>query len=297
MFSILIPTYDYNVVSLVTDLYNQIINEKIPFEIICFDNDSKSKRNLKNETINTLEFCTFKSLKHNGGRSKIRNLLAESAKFNWLLFLDADVLPVSEFFIKNYLIVLDNKKKSVFYGGLKYTDIRPPANEMLRWVYGKKREEISLEKRMLNPGIHFTSANFLIEKKLFLSHRFDESLVEYGYEDTLLAINLKMNKITIHQIDNPVYHLGLNTSKQFIEKTKDSIDNLLYLQSQKKIKSEDNKLLKKVDFLKKIKLIFPISLFFRIFSNKMEQNLCSKVPSIFIYDLYKLGYICSHLDT
>lgn len=292
MLSLLIPTYNYVAVTLVKSLYEQLKGQNISFEIICFDNGSKSMVNLKNEKINNIEFCVFVSLRKNGGRSKIRNLLADKAKYSWLLFLDADVLPVSEKFIKNYLDTLRIENQNVIYGGIKYDSNIPPDDEKLRWVYGKAREEISLKERQLNPDGYFSSANFLIKKSLFQQIKFDESLIEYGHEDTLLAINLIKKKISINQIDNPVYHLGLDKSKQFVVKTKKSIENLIYLRNQQKISSMDNKLLERFESLKKMKLNHLFSFLFKKFSKTMEYNLYSKLPSIFVYDLYKLGYIC-----
>lgn len=293
MLSVLIPTYNYNVVTLVKSLYDQLKQQNISFEIICFDNGSKSELNLKNEQINSLDFCVFIPLKNNGGRSKIRNLLAEKAKYKWLLFLDADVLPVSKNFIKNYLDSTKINNQNVIFGGLKYDNNKPSDDKMLRWVYGKDREEIPLKIRKLNSSIHFTSANFLIKKSVFQEIKFDESLVEYGHEDTLLAIDLKKKNTPIIQIDNPVYHLGLDENEQFIEKTKKSIENLLFLNNHKRIGVKENKLLKKVNEIKSVRMIHFFSTFFKLFSKKMETNLNSKTPSLFIYDLYKLGYICT----
>lgn len=293
MLSVLIPTYNYLVVSLVKSLHQQLLEQKIPFEIISFDNGSESKLNLKNEEINKINFCKFISLNKNGGRSKIRNLLAQNAKYDWLLFLDADVLPVSENFIKNYLETTNTNIQKVVYGGLKYDDIKPSKDKLLRWVYGKNREEIPLKTRKLNPSQHFSSANFLIDRTVFNKIQFDEELTEYGHEDTLLAISLKNKNIEIHQIDNPVFHLGLDVNKIFIEKSKKAIENLLYLQKQQKINSNEIKLLKSFENLKKIKLISIISFFYKKYSKKMEFNLNSNKPSLFIYDIYKIGYLCS----
>ncbi|MEN8186871.1 MAG: glycosyltransferase family 2 protein, partial [Bacteroidota bacterium] len=63
MFSILIPTYNYSAVLLVKTLQKQLLNQEIPFEIICFDNGSNGEANSDNEKINRLEFCRFKALK------------------------------------------------------------------------------------------------------------------------------------------------------------------------------------------------------------------------------------------
>jgi len=291
MLSVLIPTYNYVVIPLVKPVHQQLIATKIPFEIICFDNGSGSNANILNDEINRLEFCTFISLKKDGGRSKIRNLLAERAKYKWLLYLDADVLPVSDKFITNYIDSAKSIGQKVVFGGLRYED-KPDDDKTLRWVYGKSREEISLKVRKRDPEKHFTSANFLIDKMVFQEFKFDESLTEYGHEDTLLAIELNKKGIHIGQIDNPVYHLGLDKNEIFIEKTKRSVENLFALYQRQKITIQDNRFLEVFDKLKRSKLSKAFSFAFKKYSKNMEGNLNSKKPSLFIYDLYKMGYLC-----
>lgn len=293
MLSVLIPTYGEDVVSLVETIQKQITNLKIPYEIICFDNGSKSKTDIKNNTINSFDFCCFKALEKNGGRSKIRNLLAQNAKYEWLLFLDADVLPVKETFILNYVQTIKNESVKVIFGGLKYYDEKPADSKMLRWVYGKSREEIPLEIRQQNPRIHFTSANFIMAKEVFEQHHFDEELTKYGYEDTLLAMVLQRNAIAIKQTDNPVYHLGLDENKVFLEKTKKAVENIFLLFQNKKITSKDNKLLSVFSKVKNFKIIGLISFLHMNLSGILERNLVSGNPSLFLYDVYKLGYLCT----
>jgi len=292
MLSVLIPTYNYNVVPLVKALYKQMEKQNISFEIICFDNASNSTLNDENEAINKMEFCHFTSLKQNIGRSKIRNLLAQKSKFNWLLFLDADVFPVTGRFIENYLASVKNEEK-VVYGGLKYKDEKPNSSELLRWVYGKNREEAPLKERKITPKNHFSSANFLIHKNVFNTYNFNENITKYGHEDTLLGLELVRNNILITQIDNPVYHLGLDESIVFLEKTKTAIENLFELQKQDKISKLDNKLLKRYSEFKKIKLIKLAAFLFEKNEKMMKRNLISPNPSLFIFDLYKLGYLCT----
>jgi hypothetical protein len=109
----------------------------------------------------------------------------------------------------------------------------------------------------------------------------------------MLAIELNNINISIHQIDNPVYHLGLDENHIFIKKTKKAVENLLMLQDQKKVKPDYNKLLRSFSDVKKIKMKKIFTIFFKISSKKMEKNLVSKKPSLKIYDLYKLSYLCS----
>ena len=292
MLSILIPTYNYEVVSLVSSLIRQLKKQDNPYEIICFDNGSDLDVNTINQEINKLDGCYYESLKKNGGRSKVRNLLAQKAKYDWLLFLDVDVLPVSENFTQNYFDLIIKNSIKVAFGGLKYKE-KPTRDKMLRWVYGKSREEISLRIREKNPQEHFTSANFLIKKEVFIKFKFDESLVEYGYEDTLLALDLKKSNIQITQIDNPVYHLGIDKSGIFLCKTRDSVQNLRNLYLQNKVDSQDFKILKIFEKIKKYKMQRILIHGFQQFSKTMEKNLLSDNPSLLIYDLYKLGYLCS----
>lgn len=296
MLSVLIPTYNYIALDLVKSIHGQLEELNIVYEVICFDNGSQSEANIKNEEINNLNNCHFRGLEKDGGRSKVKNLLAKESKYTWLLFLDSDVLPVSQNFVRDYVEVAKNEKAKVFYGGLKYYKDKPHKNKMLRWVYGKSREEISLKKRNLNSQKYFTAANFLIDKDTFEKIKFDESLLEYGHEDTLFALELEKSNVAITQIDNPVFHLGLDNDEIFIEKTKQSIENLICLENQGKITLKDNKLLKFNNILKKIKIRTLLSMLFEKYSKDMEKNLNSGAPSLFVFDLYKIGYLCSIKD-
>jgi len=55
MLSVLIPTYNYNVVPLVKALYVQLEKQNILFEIIIFDNASNSILNIENQKINKIK--------------------------------------------------------------------------------------------------------------------------------------------------------------------------------------------------------------------------------------------------
>ena len=114
MLSILIPCYNYNALPLVNVLHQQIkhISE---FEILVFDDDSDEHFKVSYRNINELNNCNYKELPKNIGRSKIRNELAEASRFENLLFLDVDTMPLNDDFIENYLNTLipkyPNKQK------------------------------------------------------------------------------------------------------------------------------------------------------------------------------------------
>ncbi len=291
MLSVLIPTYNHEILQLVEVLFQQFKEQNKAFEIICYDNGSDTEISSVNSKINEFDNCTYHRFKTNGGRSKTRNLLADKAKYDWLLFLDADVLPVTDHFVKDYFQII-KKHPDIVFGGLKYRE-KPSNDSMLRWVYGKSREEISIEQRKNDPQKYFTSANFLIQKNIFQQFRFDETLVEYGHEDTLLALEMTQKGFQIKQIDNPVYHLGIDQNDVFLRKTEESVKNLLVLKNRHKIDASDFKILKLFDRLEKYKITGIIRKGFQKYSPEMKKNLFSEKPSLFVYDIYKLGYLCS----
>lgn len=58
---------------------------------------------------------------------------------------------------------------------------------------------------------------------------FDESIVTYGFEDTLWANQLSKHNIKMLHIDNPIIHQGLEKNSVFLSKTKWAIENLVEL--------------------------------------------------------------------
>lgn len=291
MLSVLIPTYNYNIVPLVLELQKQCIGSKIHFEILCQD-DASSDFLDENQKINSLEHCYFSRNKSNLGRCKNRNNLAEKASYNWLLFMDCDTFPTQDNFIQEYIVQLSEKEKVVF-GGLKYKNEKPSNDQLLRWIYGKARESLSLEKRKANPNENALTSNILIPKKLFIAIKFDESITKYGYEDLVFLLDLKKKGIVVQHIDNPIYHLGLETSKQFLQKTKIALENLKKLAATSSLDSSHSKILRTFILLQRLSLTKIISFIFEKTEQKMEQNLLSRKPSLLLFDLYKLGYYCS----
>ncbi len=287
MLSILIPTYHYNIYNLVCELQKQCSQLGIDFEIIAQDDGSNSEFNLENQKINTLEHCRFTTNATNLGRGNNRNSLAQQSSYPWLLFLDCDTTPTSENFIANY--IKSTSKADVVFGGLAYQIESPKPNELLRWIYGKKREVLSLQERIQNPTQTALTSNLLIKKDIFLSHPFDSAITAYGYEDYLFFLNLKQHNISITHIDNAVIHLGLETSKEFLEKTKIATENLVWIAQKHPELVAENKIIKAYSKLNFFKLTELYRFVFQSFEHKIKQQLVSKKPSLFLFDLYKLG--------
>lgn len=280
--SILIPTYNWNILPLVKCVYDELKDENINFEIIAMDDASFSANNLENEKINTFNNCKFLALESNIGRSSLRNLMAQKAGNEYLLFLDCDVMPVNIDFIKKY--ALEGRKYDVSVGGIAYEDKKN--KELLRWKIGRSNEQKTVEERNKLPYKYLLTGNFMIKKIVFSTVKFDESLTKYGYEDLLFAKHIETKKIKVRHINNPVYHLGIDENEQFLVKTKEALTNLGNLIHKDKLSFKDTRiteLFKKIQPYKLPKLLA----FFLPFLKKQAFGR----SSLLFYNLFRLAYL------
>ena len=279
MLSILIPSYNYNVVALAKILHKQCNSCHINYEILVYDDGSKSYHNLQNANINNIENCTFKELASNIGRSQIRNKLAKDSKFEHLLFLDCDVLPEHPTLIENYIHHISS---DVVYGGITNEKEIPKKPYKLRWLYTKKREYKFM-----------CSSNFFIKKEVMLKDLFDETIRKYGYEDVIFFKNLENNAITITPIKNSVIHFSKEKSKVYIKKIEIGLENLSYLSSTNKIALNDSKIYYYYNMFSKFYLVNFIAFCFKATKKLMLKNFDSSSPSLFLFDFYRLGFFCT----
>ena len=295
MLSVLIPVFNFDVNALVAVLSKQAGELSIPFEIIVLDDASDEKFKNINRKINDIPGVSYIELGQNIGRSKIRNQLAGKALYDNLLFLDCDSEIIVPDFIRNYSKYFDCS--CAVCGGLTYNNTAPlEYNQYLRWYYGHNREFKSAEIRNKNPYASFSSFNFMINKKIFKEIRFEETIVNYGHEDTLFGYELKKRNIEVRHIDNPMSHVRLETNMHFIEKTKEGIENLKHIM---KINGNEKHLIKDITLLwyysifRRLNLVAFINFLYRKTETLLLKNLTGKRPNLFIFDLYKLGYLCS----
>ena len=293
MLSVLIPTYNYNTFDLVRELKNQIIKLNFDFEILVLDDASTNEEIInKNQKINTIPNCRFSINAKNLGRSLNINKLVGLSKFENLLIMDCDTFPKDILFINRYYDLIKSSDVKVVFGGIDYQEEKPKDDKMLRWIYGKKREQISLETRLKNPYHHVLTSNLLIKKSVIESFPFPDYITTYGYEDLIFVKNLKENNIPINHIDNSSIHLNLEKSIVFIEKTKVSLNNLKFLSDKNKVNATDLKLLLLYTKLQKCKLTHFTVNVFEILKKILLKNLTSSKPLLPLFDFYRLGYFC-----
>lgn len=288
MLSVLIPVYNYNILNLVQDLHRQLEVSGVAFEILCLD-DSSNMHYPDNDTINTLSNASYFFLEKNIGRSAIRNLLAQKANYDTLLFLDADTAITKMDFIDTYLNAITSESQ-IIYGGIKYQKERPPQDQLLRWVYGQQREALRVEERNKDSHLRFLTLNFIIRKNVFNHIQFNETIPNLRHEDTLFALETKRANISVIHIDNPVMHLGLESSEVFLKKSLEACESLKMFVNKKLIEPQETYLSKTAQKIDQIHLTPLVIWFYKIFRNRMRTNLLSEEPTLFIFDIYRLGY-------
>lgn len=286
MLSVLIPTYNTVCVALIREIRNQASELHIPFEIIVADDASSAEFQKENEIINSFPDCTFIRLTDNIGPAVIRNLLADKARYSWLLFLDADTFPASGTFLKDYIAAMH--PGNVICGGFTYERQNIPPDQALRYAYGTAVEEMPATDRNKNPHARFIGMSFMIEKAVFNEIRFDETM-HFGYEDASFGIRMREAGIPVLHIDNPVYHRSLENSADYLKKMQRSLQNL-FLHADK-MKS-DIRLLRWHKKIEDYKLESFVARSFRLVQKPVTRNLTGKKPSLKLFAFYKLGYYC-----
>ena len=291
MISVLIPVYNYNILNLVKDIHDQLMESGINFEILCLEDGSNRQNTEQNKEITSFKNTSQLILETNIGRSSARQLLCTKAKYNWLLFLDADVKAKTSEYISTYLKFINLKYEAVF-GGFAYLPEKPKDNHVLRWAYGKSKEETPASIRNKNPYKVIISANFLIKKPVFHSINSQIKGNSYGF-DNFFGSLLKSNNIKLFHIDNEVYHLGLETSTCYLSKIETAVETLLNLYQSGKIENHSNELLLVFLKLKKYRLNYLAILVYKLINPILKKQLLSSKPSIKLLQLYKICYMCN----
>lgn len=288
MVSVLIPVYNTDVRNLVRQLHDQLNQDGIAGEILCIDDASDDKIKILNQEINLLPSVRTINLDQNIGRSKIRNRLAQEAKFDCLIYMDCDHTVINESFIKNYLRYKDNSN-FVVYGGTTYG--APPTDPklILHWKYGRDRECIPAEKRNQNRFGTFKTNNFFLPKSVFTKMKFNEGVKGYGHEDTLFAKDLERNGFELVHIENPLQHDGLELNTVFLEKQKNALKNLVILYKDGKV-GREIRLIRFYEQMKKLGLLFLVRTMYLKDEKKLIDNLFSDQPSLGNLDRLKLGW-------
>ncbi|MEL6724771.1 MAG: glycosyltransferase family A protein [Pseudomonadota bacterium] len=161
----------------------------------------------------------------NKGRSHARNRLKALAESDWILFLDADMQPDDDDFLKRYLDAIDaNDTPSLVAGGFSLEHSRPTKETHLHAAQSAMSECVTAAHRAKEPGRFVFTSNILVHRSVLDEIEFDPGFEGWGWEDIDWGLRVAA-LYPIHHIDNPASHLGLDSDRQLIEKYAASADN------------------------------------------------------------------------
>lgn len=287
MLSVLIPCYNYDASAILNSLYKQLKPLNFNYEILICDDHSpdESLKTINNKTAEQTN-ATYIQNQTNLGRTATRQKLAKQAKYERLLFMDVDVLPVKDNFIEKFNI--GNTEYQVVFGGITYINEKPEKKEILRWTYGKSREAKTIQDRLMHPYLSIISQCFLINKDLFLkANSFLDN--RYGV-DVIFCYNLQTLGASVKHIDNPIIHLGLENNSAFIEKTLKGLKALLEFENKNLLPTNYKKIQKAYINLSQTGLIFLFMFFMKMIKPLVLKNLRGTKPSLLLFDLFRLHY-------
>jgi GT2 family glycosyltransferase len=294
--SLLIPVCDYDIVALVHSMKS--CAGMIPefTEIIIGDDGSTAENRARYQALED-QFVRVVTSEKNIGRAAIRNKLAMEAKGDFFLFIDADAMVpgTAEAYLGKWITTMS--VSLVTCGGILYHESPTgDPDKILRWKVGRKKEMIRASERNKHPYSSFSTFNVLINRTIFEKLRFNEELIHYGYEDTLLSYQLKKAGIKVLHIDNGLIHEGLESNRDFLNKTKSSIENLSMLYdsvTDKETFRSCVRILRIYGILRIFRLTLLLAGSFIRFREKIEIRLDSSNPPLWMLGFYKMSMFCT----
>jgi len=297
--SLLIPVCNYDIVALVHSMKSCV--GKIPefIEILVGDDGSTAECRARYQSLEGDGVRIIVSEK-NIGRAAIRNKLALEAKGDFLVFIDADTMipSTAEAYITKWIESMSMAQ--VISGGTLYHESPPgDPDKILRWKYGRTREQRKVSERNKMPYSSFSTYNVMIDKNIFSKLRFNEDLKQYGHEDTLFSYQLHKAGIKIAHIDNGLFHEGLESNREYLNKTRLGIENLSMLYdivTDKHTFSSAVNMLRIYNVLRIFRLPLILAGIFIRYRERMEIRLDSANPSMLLFGFYKVSMFCTYRE-
>jgi glycosyltransferase involved in cell wall biosynthesis len=164
------------------------------------------------------------ALSVNEGRARGRNRLAAAARADFLLFLDADMLPDSPDFLDRWLHLAKTEAPAAAFGGLSLDQTPRLAEHAVHRRMALRSECLSAEARRQAPEKHVFTSNLLIRRDILERYPFDPAFVGWGWEDVEWAMRVSRHHQILH-VEIPATHLGLDPAPAMAAKFEQSAAN------------------------------------------------------------------------
>ncbi|MFC7290163.1 glycosyltransferase family 2 protein [Hirschia litorea] len=158
------------------------------------------------------------SASKNTGRSCARNRLLHYARSDWVLLLDADMIPDKPDFISNYIFEIEKSAApKLVVGGFSLKQASTAREFAIHRWQAEQSECVPAEIRSTEPGRYVFTSNVLVHASVFEHTPFDESFSGWGWEDVDWGLRVAQAFPIIH-LDNTATHLGLDRIEDLLKK-------------------------------------------------------------------------------
>jgi len=216
--SVLIPFYKDDAVDLLIRLDTQIDAQSI--EILLYD-DGTNNADLTSRMQDVIKRANgavgLMTNTDNHGRSAARNQLFVKSRGDWVLFLDADMHPSSDAFLKNYLSLIDSCGADVLFGGFEVETNQEDADRDIHRALSEISDCLTLDERQAAGPQYVASSNLCVRREVLHIEPFDSGFEGWGWEDSEWAARVSKRFNLIH-IENPALHLGLETTETLLKR-------------------------------------------------------------------------------
>ncbi|WP_292053613.1 MULTISPECIES: glycosyltransferase family 2 protein [unclassified Brevundimonas] len=224
--SVLIPFLRESPADLVIGLEEQARNLDQTIEIVIFD-DGTCDQALTHELERLLSGlrvpARLVSSRTNHGRARARNLLAQQARAEVCLYLDADMRMVSQQFLAQWMKYHNDRAPHLAFGGFVVTGPVDPAFEV-HCAMARGSDCLTAQERARDAAKYVYTSNLLVRTEVVLKYPFDETFSGWGWEDVEWALRVSRDNPVTH-IDNPAHHSGLDTVEVLMAKYRQSVAN------------------------------------------------------------------------
>ncbi len=160
----------------------------------------------------------------NEGRSKGRNRLAQTARGDFLLFLDSDMRPDDDRFLQTWAALARDERPAVVFGGFSLRQAPTESRFAVHRAMATRSECLDAATRSLAPEKYVYTSNLLVRRDVFDQEAFDPAFTGWGWEDVEWAMRVS-RRHPIRHIDNPATHMGLDTVQILAGKYEQSAAN------------------------------------------------------------------------
>ncbi len=287
MFSIVISVFNYDCTELVKELIRSCSVAKVDYEILVGNDCSTDPGTLAAlERIGTMPHCRVLNEERNIGKAYMLYHLADEAVYPYLIIIDSDARVPADDFIEKYRQAAQGHDVVSGHVIVLKEALRKDNQLRHRYEFAAAGER-ALEYRRKHPYKNLCTINLLIKRSVFLATPFPKDCYQYGYEDTILGIDLEQMGVEIVHIDNPLIHNNIDSNESFINKTHKALHVLAGLDRfyQERIRISATALK-----LQRWHMLWAVKLWHKLFGSLERRVLLSLWQSVTLFNIYKLGY-------